>query len=680
VATKLQPRQENLLSKAIADLQKDDKRLIGKVLEEIEGTDNVKVITNYLRKMDNGGINRGRLLVMIPIGELADRCEPYFILLRRTERTDTPTSKFERYKLFSHVQRNKPIEKDDYLINDSNYSAFKCAMVGEYSIDKETGKIIFERSLSDTQSGIHYEVYTPNAEIEDLIINSHIKQGEDSYFRVGELRLSENKSRVKGYEEVKTSVLVKHNDFIAKRTGIFGKTRLGKSNFAKVIAANMNGKCGQLIFDTENEYGDKSRQDDVCLADIITDSVIFGFSRNEKRKGKGNKSILYNFYRHPEVAHAVISNILKLKNKDKPTYIDAFLSVTIPSLKDIDECEELGDWSQRTMLERKVKIFWSMLDKAGFDYGDVVDSEHIPDLTRNHNVKKGILSPGFADDVRIAAYQFANRAQLPVIDTFEKLEFELQKVYDYWKDLPNIMREQPDEDIREAQKRIFDKEDVSLLEFLFAGSRRSGYKILKSSRKYHGVDGIGPHEVIELLAQKKTCIINFNDQESDVEVQKYYTQMITEEVYNNQREKFNRTDENPINILVYYEEAHTLFPKQDSWNKDGEQTVYTDIAKRGAKHGIGMVYITQSVTDIDEELIKQTENLFVHYMSDEDEAKALSKRNTNFKEHEYDITRAQSVGYGRMLTLSNRFVIPVQADEFDMKEEGREMINNKVAL
>jgi hypothetical protein len=35
------------------------------------------------------------------------------------------------------------------------------------------------------------------------------------------------------------------------------------------------------------------------------------------------------------------------------------------------------------MLERKVKIFWFILDKAGFDYGEVVDSEHIPDLTRS---------------------------------------------------------------------------------------------------------------------------------------------------------------------------------------------------------------------------------------------------------------------------------------------------------
>jgi hypothetical protein len=674
MATKLQPRQENMLGKAIANLQKDDKRLIGKVLEEIEGTDNVKVITNYQRKMDNGGINRGRLLVMIPIGEHADRCEPHFILLRRTERTDTPTSKFERYKMFSHHQRNKPIEKDDYLINDANHSAFKCSMVGEYSVDKETGKIIFERSLSDTQSGIHYDVHTPNAEMEDIIINSHIKQEEDSrnYFRVGELRLSENKSRVKGYQEVITPVYVKHNDFIAKRTGIFGKTRMGKSNFAKVIAANMNGKCGQLIFDTENEYGDKSRQDDVCLADIITDSVVFGFSRNEE----GRESILYNFYKHPEVAQVVISNMLRLKGRDRSGYVESFLSIAIPPLEELNECEDIGDFSQRTVLERRIKIFWAILNKAGFDYGD---ESLLADLNRSHNIGKGILSPGFALDVRIAAYNGQyDRNTLPTINTFAELERELERVFEYYKRLPDLLMQQnpniTPEEIKREQNSIFDKDNETLLEFLFARRGRAGAGYLKSSRKYHDVNGVGPSKVIELLGQKKTCIINFNDQESDIQVQKYYTEMITKEVYNSQRQIFNRRDEDPHNILIYYEEAHTLFPVKDYNNKDGEQTIYTDIAKRGAKHGIGMVYITQSVTDIDEELIKQTENLFVHYMSDEDEAKALSKRNTNFKEHEYDITRAQSVGYGRMLTLSNRFVIPVQADEFDTKK-GKELAN-----
>ena len=84
--------------------------------------------------------------------------------------------------------------------------------------------------------------------------------------------------------------------------------------------------------------------------------------------------------------------------------------------------------------------------------------------------------------------------------------------------------------------------------------------------------------------------------------------------------------------------------------------------KEGAKFHIGMVYSTQSPSTISKELLVQTENFFVGHLASMDETKALTHTQIAFAGVEDDILRAKTPGYMRMLTMSNRFVIPVQAN------------------
>src|ERR1700732_3904387 len=114
-------------------------------------------------------------------------------------------------------------------------------------------------------------------------------------------------------------------------------------------------------------------------------------------------------------------------------------------------------------------------------------------------------------------------------------------------------------------------------------------------------------------------------------------------------------------IQLYFEEAHNLFPTDD---KD-LTGVYARFAKEGAKFHIGMVYSTQSPSTINKELLAQTENFFIAHLSSQDEARALSRVQVAFAGVEQDILRAKTPGYMRMLTMSHRFVIPVQAKRFD---------------
>jgi hypothetical protein len=52
-------------------------------------------------------------------------------------------------------------------------------------------------------------------------------------------------------------------------------------------------------------------------------------------------------------------------------------------------------------------------------------------------------------------------------------------------------------------------------------------------------------------------------------------------------------------------------------------------------------------------------------MSSQDETNTLAKVNVAFENMKDDILRAKTPGYMRMLTRSNRFVVPVQAHKFD---------------
>lgn len=74
-----------------------------------------------------------------------------------------------------------------------------------------------------------------------------------------------------------------------------------------------------------------------------------------------------------------------------------------------------------------------------------------------------------------------------------------------------------------------------------------------------------------------------------------------------------------------------------------------------------MVYSTQSPSTISQELLVQTENFFVGHLASTDETKSLTRTQFAFAGVEEDILRARTPGYMRMLTMSNRFVIPVQA-------------------
>lgn len=144
-------------------------------------------------------------------------------------------------------------------------------------------------------------------------------------------------------------------------------------------------------------------------------------------------------------------------------------------------------------------------------------------------------------------------------------------------------------------------------------------------------------------------------------MRRYFADMLSKAVFGHQEQKFVSNSLADRFVQLYFEEAHNLFPPE---SKD-LTGVYARFAKEGAKFHIGMVYSTQSPSTINSELLAQTENFFVGHLSSQDETRSLSRVQIAFAGIEEDILRAKTPGYMRMLTMSHRFVIPVQAHRFE---------------
>lgn len=618
-------------------------RFVGYVLEL--GYNGAKIITNDTYKMEVGGIPRGSYLILLPSNY--KQTKSHFTLLRVKGIAPTPLTAQVQQTYFEMHKRSMP-ELDLWTQSDLQWGALECDVLGMFYADPfNVDKLAFSGDVNNIVSPHRYEVYAPDEELLNIIVNGTVK----TEFRetIGKLRTMECQFGVEEQASENIPVDISMRDFMGCRTAMFGKTRLGKSNVVKLLAQGMldataeTKNVGQLIFDTNGEYANDNNQDG--------NSSIYSANRDRcdvyaltPRAETPSKQLKLNFYENPDTCKDILSGFLKEDNKNS-NYINNFSSVTLPSFEGIKTISDNGD---KTRAIRRIQIYWAILFEAGFK----ADEKRLKASGLVCNYTKP-LEPHFNKDFRNKAYK-GNVPEQPT--TLSELVQELRIFVNY-------IRESNDQLPNSDKEPLFDKEDWALLNFLFPSTGSSGPIVLAKYKEYHSSQATDfLTDIVKLLNAGKTVILDLGN--ATDRIRKYFSDILSQEIFSAQERKFVENKLGDSYIQLYFEEAHNLFPPESKDLTD----VYSRFAKEGAKFHIGMVYSTQSPSTINRELLVQTENFFVGHLSSQDETKALTRMQIAFLGIEEDILRSRTPGYMRMLTMSHRFVIPVYAKLYQPKK------------
>ena len=616
----------------------DNLRFVGYVLDI--GYDVVTIITSDPFKAAVGGVPRNSLLVMVP-SELPLGMPPHFTLLRVLDVAPTPLSNDIQQTYFELQKKSMP-ELDVFTQAELQWGALKTTVLGMlYQSPDEPIGVEFSGDLNNIVSAHKYQVYAPDDNLLDLVVNAIVPA--QHRFSLGRLRLTEARLPLPGKPMPNVDVQLSTDDFMSTRTALFGKTRLGKSNIVKLIAQSVmetmepgsSYSCGQLIFDVDGEYSNDNEQDDtVSIASAYKDrTTVYALT---KKEATDSKPLRLDFYAHPDKSHGILGQLLDSDGRTASIYVSSFRTAQIPSLEGLDELP----YNQRIRSVRRVLMYWAVLEKAGFQ----------ADVTKLKTLMKG-FDPQFVNGLRSKIYGNSDSAPPSNLAT---LRIELERLIAFQRNNSGA----PELRSSGSGDPILNADDLAILNFLnpVAGA---GPSMIQPYTSYHDPNaGDFVEDIKAFLDKGETVILDLSN--ASPEVVRFFSLELTRAIFYAQVRKFTLNKLGQHYVQLFFEEAHAIFPSKD---QDTEE-IYRRLAKEGAKYHIGMVYSTQSPSTLSRDLLAQTENFFVVHLSSEDDVNALARVNVAYKGLGDDLMRTRTVGYVRMLTRSNRFVVPLQARKF----------------
>jgi len=630
----------------------NDMRFVGYVLDI--GYDTVTIITSDPYKIAVGGIPRNSLLIMVPSNY--DEFPPHFTLLRVLETAPTPLSK-EMQQTYFELQKKSMPEIDVFTQSELQWGALKTHVLGMFYPHPESiNEVEFSGDLNNFVSAHKYLVFSPDDSLLELITNSMVLI--ENRFTIGQLRLTECRLPLPNKSLPKVEVFASTKDFMGTRTAMFGKTRLGKSNIVKLIAQSLIEtttdikNVGQLIFDIDGEYANDNPQDNnLSIMSSYPDRChVYAIT---PKASTPSKPLKLNFYEQPDSSLPILGSLLREDGRVSG-YIQSFTSVELPS---IDEVKKLPPGGEQARALRKIQIFWAILYKAGYSRDEPRLRTTAP--TGNPASK---FNPGFSADLRTEAYNSEQVQQIPgPPNSLNSLQREFETISRFRR-----RNSQHQTLITTSGNQLFEPDDIALLDYLEPQPGRSGTSLIQGYRMYHDYKaGDFVKEILKYIDSGQTVILDLGN--ANPEVMKYFSNELSQAVFIHQVNKFTNNQLEDKYVQFYFEEAHNLFPRTEDIT-----SIYSRIAKEGAKYHIGMVYSTQSPTTINKDLLAQTENFFIAHLSSQDEVNSLARVNYAYESLKDDILQAKTVGYVRMLTRSHRFVISVQAKKFVPPEKKKE--------
>ena len=361
-----------------------------------------------------------------------------------------------------------------------------------------------------------------------------------------------------------------------KRTAVFGKTGLGKSNLMKNIVYQVRknvqkdgSHIGQMIFDFNGEYGFNDKSGEYGLSDLFgKEAVIFtNRDHDELRKDNANAVLLplgFNFFRD----YDIVFDLLEMKEgKTLPQYLVKLRTI-------LAEGKSLGGD------DKTCAYYWALYAKA------VSRSGITPDVTPNP----------FGNHIYgSTAQQASNAFPNEIADKKKKGEQE--------------------DDVNGDNENRLNVRDRNLVLQSLPGR-------LANISDFHVTGGDVLSGAFDSFRQKKIVIVDLSSVHPRAAAS--MAAEIVKKVFFAAMEGFTKMSSD-FSGLVYIEEAHNLINDQISGME-----IFIRLAREGRKFGLGLVYSTQRPTGIMSDILSQTENFFVMHLSSEEDVKCLEKNKIHY--------------------------------------------------
>jgi hypothetical protein len=643
---------------------KTSNRLFGLLLKfEFE---TLHVVTCDPWKRNCGGVPRGAFIVLrvdpnsIGIEELeyANR----LILARIVDEAPTPVDQdttrmlFQIHKLGAILH---PVSKKDL-----QWSGLKAKVIGTYYDRAEEGQsaIGFGNDVNTYFAPHCYVAFIPTAEHLEELVNAFVDK--ERAVPIGELRYTETPSLERRASTV--TVKIDPRDLIgelqaAQRTALFGKTRFGKSNGAKIVGQSIFASdldVGQLFIDPSGEYTYINPQDKTSLFALNNErSVRYALKAREQspeEQAAGLKPpdpLAINFYQFPDVGFSLVKQLWITVNPGTPPgYIRPILDWDpIP----LDQAPLETDYSGYAHYWRTMGLYFGLLLKAGFEPRDRTRAIHV-DFPRP--VKQQLLSSLQALK-RNSTGDFITEQPMSVLPELWR------EVYALWNSNRTLFPNSSD------GSAYFNEVEVAFLRCL-GDSTKTGANYFRPFNKYHRSKGSAIFSDIVNHLVAGTSVFLDMAQANELIVGNF-TEHICRELVRKQNEIFAERPALQRTVVIYIEEAQKRFRA----NEKDPNNIYNVLAREGAKYNIAMIYLTQSLSTISPDLTAMTDNLIVTHLDDDRETKELAHKHM-FRDLAHDLERIQTKGFVRMATRSHRYALPVQLYKFS-REWALELLARK---
>lgn len=567
-----------------------------------------------------------------------------------------------------------------------SFAGIRCRVIGTFFLEKNTNGELglkFGSDLSNYYPNKGLKVFKPNDKALKLIVNyqdpeRQIDLKNHSRVPIGEIRYASTNRPFQGISNVEVSI--SPADLLQQKTALFGMTRTGKSNTTKIIAKSVfelrfdkkeSLRIGQLIFDPNGEYANENTQDGknptalknvwVPYKDKTTkekEVVTYGVLKHINDPDRRLMQI--NFYDEDmlSVGKQMINNAF---DTYEAQYITNFKLVEF-NKPDPKYFEDKEYQSVLKRYNRRVLAYRTLLKQAGFEVPEKIKPKI--DKLFNPNLIEAMVK--FAPTKKAEqdyqhAVQLAGNILSSVSPDWDALSSAFEGLFSFLgtDDYAAFNAEY----IKKSStgQGWADSDLVRILE-MFTHPKAINLMGLVSSQHTPDVSTDYADDIYKDLVSGKLVVIDQSSGEPLINTS--VAERVMWKVFRENQRLF-RDGKTPPDILIYIEEAHNLLPS----DKESDLSdVWVRTAKEGAKYMIGMVYVTQEVSSIQRNILKNTANWFIGHLNNTDETREL-KKFYDFADFESSIIRAQDKGFLRVKTLSNLFVIPVQVKKFELQTQ-----------